>query len=311
MFLLVVVDLPIALDELQHGYRKHDHQHDHRQCRCLGLVEPCEALLVDVEQQHRAGVVRCPLGHDNDVVDQLDAVGQRDGGDEQQRRSQQREGDLLECCPAGGPVDPRRLVQLARNVLQSGEEEDHEIARLLPDVHERHGRFDALLVGQHVHRFHAEFDQELVEHAAVGHVDEHPDAGYGYHGHDHGIEERGAQESDPLALAVHQRCERQTQHHAGDDGHDGEGDRIADDLPENRRTEQVHVVLQPDEFGFHHTQLISGEPEVYAAEDGKYGKCEQEYQRWSQEGPRDKVGLYGPIHLFHWFSIPYGRGEHQ
>ena len=62
------MDLSIGLHKLQHRNNQHDDQHDDGESGSFRLVEPSEALLVDVKEQHSTSVIWCSFGHNDDVV---------------------------------------------------------------------------------------------------------------------------------------------------------------------------------------------------------------------------------------------------
>ena len=60
--------------------------------------------------------------------------------DEHQRRPQQRQRHPAELLDLGGPVYGRGLIEAQRDRLQAGQEEQHVVAGVLPDVGERDDR---------------------------------------------------------------------------------------------------------------------------------------------------------------------------
>ena len=150
------------------------------------------------------------------MIRQLKAVGKRDGRNKQRGRRQQRQRDGTEGLPSRSAVNGRCLQQVHIDALQAGKEEHHQVSGFPPYIHHRHGRKHGFLMGQHVHRLHAQRYQHLVKQAVAGHVDKHPHAGNGDHRHNGGVKISRADKADMPAAPVDQQRQKKTDHHTGD-----------------------------------------------------------------------------------------------
>ena len=86
---------------------------------------------------------------------------------EEQRRAQQRQGDVAEPLPGAGAVDRGSLVQRPRHGLQPGEEDDHAGAEVAPRRHQDQRRHRPVRVAEPVRAGDADPAQHGVDQAEV------------------------------------------------------------------------------------------------------------------------------------------------
>ena len=103
-----------------------DQERDAEEDHDAGRGAATEPLLVDhclpgVDGE-RDGIERGAL-HDEDDVEDAERVERAEDQRDQQRRLQQRQRDLPELLPLAGAVDGRRLVDVAGDDLQPGQQE--------------------------------------------------------------------------------------------------------------------------------------------------------------------------------------------
>ena len=120
----------IAADQKVADQGQAHEEQEHDDSQGAGVVElgQREGGLVDVGDQKLGGVAGAAAGHD---VDEIEAgKGRNDADDEakEDRGAQERQGDPPELAPAAGAVDRGRLVEIGRDALQPGEQDDHEEA---------------------------------------------------------------------------------------------------------------------------------------------------------------------------------------
>ena len=89
--------------------------------------------VVDVLQDRAGGEVRAALGHDVHLVEDLQRGDHLQHHDQRRGAAEQRDGDPPDLLPRAGAVDRRRLVEVARDLLQPGEVEHEVEAERPPD----------------------------------------------------------------------------------------------------------------------------------------------------------------------------------
>ncbi len=161
--------------------------------------------------------------------------------------AEQRQRDAPGDLPRAGAVDGGGLLQLVRDVLQSGQQQHDPEADVLPRQHHEDGEQHDVHVGQ------PELDQaaeaERLEHL-VGEAarlqDQRPhDPGDRRRQHV-GREDHRAQEPAAEELAVQQQGDADRQRPLDDHGRHGQLDRVLDRRDEGRVVERVAVVPEPD-----------------------------------------------------------------
>src|SRR5207237_4847590 len=102
--------------------------------RGLAGVEELELGAVEIEAQQLRRRARPASRQDVNVIEDPEDIGQPEEQDEQEQRSQIEELDVAKLCPPAGPVDLGSLHRLPGNGLQSGEQDEVDERRPLPDV---------------------------------------------------------------------------------------------------------------------------------------------------------------------------------
>ena len=116
------------------------HEDDQRDGRAVAEGEALEAELVHVGRHRLAGVDRSAFGHDPDQVEELERAQRRKEDRQPDRRAKERDRHVADDARGRGAVDQRRLLQLARDVLQTGQVEDEVEAEELPGDHDEDAR---------------------------------------------------------------------------------------------------------------------------------------------------------------------------
>src|SRR5215813_835296 len=108
--------------ELEQRESKNDHEEHPRHRRGGAEVEEVlEGRLVEVLDDGSRRVARTAVGQDEHLAEDLERADDVGDEHEQEHRPEQRHRDRPEAAPATGAVDRGRLVELARNVLESGQ----------------------------------------------------------------------------------------------------------------------------------------------------------------------------------------------
>src|SRR6266536_134992 len=113
--------------ELQQG-EDEDHREEHPRHGRGGaeLEEVLERRLVQVLDHGARGVARPALGEDEHLPEDLERADDMGDEDEEKDRTEEGQRDGAEASPPAGAVEGRRLVEIARNVLQP-RQVDHEV----------------------------------------------------------------------------------------------------------------------------------------------------------------------------------------
>ena len=118
-----------------------DHEHDDHQHDALGGGQPViarakgEGRVVEAVDQRRGRVVRPAAGKNLDLAEGLQRVDGRDHQQKEQGRGQQRKRYPPELGEPAGAVHARRFVKALRDGLQSGQADEHGVARMAPHRH--------------------------------------------------------------------------------------------------------------------------------------------------------------------------------
>src|ERR687893_2486705 len=102
--------------------------HDEQQPRHRGGVahaEVTERLGVELEVVNSGRLPRAASGHQIDDVEHLERSDDLEDDDEEGGGSQKRPRHAAELPPPAGAVQLRRLVEILRDGLQTGQEDDH------------------------------------------------------------------------------------------------------------------------------------------------------------------------------------------
>src|SRR5437867_121560 len=105
--------------ELQEG-EDEDHREEHPRHGRGGaeLEEVLEGRLVQVLDHRARSITRAALGEDEHLPEDLERADDVGDEDEEEDRTEQGQGDGPEASPPARPVESRRLVEIAWNVLQ-------------------------------------------------------------------------------------------------------------------------------------------------------------------------------------------------
>src|SRR3954453_10556197 len=96
----LIVNPTVEISEFYQRERaEHDQKHHRQRCRIRGVLKR-ECDFIDVIQQQRTGIARAALGHDDEMIDQLEGVDDRVDRYEQCCRHQQWKYDAPESIPA-------------------------------------------------------------------------------------------------------------------------------------------------------------------------------------------------------------------
>ena len=124
-----------------------------------GGRKPVEAglvLLVDHRGDDVGGEARAAPGHRPDEVEGAQAADQREDDHRHRRRPHQRQRDVPEVLPAGGAVDGRGLVVVARDRGDAGHVDDGREPDALPHIDERDREQRELRIGEPARALDAE-----------------------------------------------------------------------------------------------------------------------------------------------------------
>src|SRR5579875_77338 len=115
----------LALDDRQD---QDDEEQQEREGRAVAVAVELVELVEDQDARGRRRVAGPALRHDVDMIERLE--GSDDGKDEQEVGGwgEEGQGDVAEERPAARAVDSGRLVQLARNSAEAGQENRHIVA---------------------------------------------------------------------------------------------------------------------------------------------------------------------------------------
>ena len=142
-------------------------------------------------------------------------------------------------------VDARRLLDVARHRLQTGEDQQHHERRPLPDQfgHHTHERELRQPVDVNSQRTERPVDQ------AVGRREQarFPQQRRSNRCDQEGSDEQSSYYPSPQKLSVEQQCEDEPQHHRDQNRSDDQHDRVQGDLPELAVGEDGRVILESDE----------------------------------------------------------------
>src|SRR5215203_6800773 len=243
--------LPIlaALDHLtDQGDHQDDDEQQHRGGR--GGTDPVvgESRVGDQQQQDPGGLTWSAFGHQEHLVEDLETGDDLQQHNERGGAAQQRDRDRADLLPLRRAVNRRRLVQLARDVLQSGEVKDEVESDRPPQGGHGDPDHGQRRAGQHGRRL-GDTEQALegVPQPTLGRVDKRPDQRDRCRRQDEGEEEGEPEESLSATDPVRQNGEHEGQDHQRWHRVERELDRVPQRRPELRRGEHLPVVFEADE----------------------------------------------------------------
>src|SRR5690606_4532274 len=120
---------PLAAD-LDHGDREDDGEQQPGQRSGVARLAVPERERVHPQHDRLRRVVGAAARHRVDLVEDLEAVDERDDDDEERRGGQQRQDDRPQPPPPAGAVDARGLDELRRDRLEPGQQDDHDEAEV-------------------------------------------------------------------------------------------------------------------------------------------------------------------------------------
>ena len=104
------------------------------------------------------------MRHDVWFGEELQVSDRGDDPDEEERRPEHRKRHVPELPPRPRAVDARRLVELLRDVLQPGHEDDHVVAEVLPHRERDDGWHRPSRVAEPIDRRQSDAGQNAVQH---------------------------------------------------------------------------------------------------------------------------------------------------
>ncbi len=181
--------------------RDGEEQHD-RDRGPVAAVIALESLFVDVLHHDIGRVERAALRHQVDLVEDLELQDQLDGQDQRRHRPDQRPGDVAEPREAVGAVEGRGVVDVLRDALQAGDEQQDVEPVGPPDRDEGDRRHGPERVGPHRHGMAEQQPDRVLGNAELRVQHPLPDQEHHRHGQDVGQEEGGEDEAlQPAAQA--------------------------------------------------------------------------------------------------------------
>ena len=115
-----------------------DHREDQRQRRAVAELQVRERIQIHPEDRRGRPVERLAGGHQEELVEGEQRPDDAEERDEQDRPAVSGNGDPPHALPVAGAVDHRRLVDLLRDRLDRGDEEEHAEADHLPHDRDDH-----------------------------------------------------------------------------------------------------------------------------------------------------------------------------
>ena len=124
-------------------------EQDHARRRCRSRTGSARSPSRTCSRHRVGGVDRAAAGRDPDEVEQLQRADDRQEHRDPERRPEQRQGHVADRLPARRAVDRRRLLELARDALQTGQQQDHVEPEVLPRDDEEQGEQDGVGSASH------------------------------------------------------------------------------------------------------------------------------------------------------------------
>ena len=145
-------------------------------------------------------------------------------------------------------VDVRGFVEIARNALQRGEQDDHVVAEVLPDREQDDRRHRPVRIAEPVDRGDAELGERVVDQAIARVEEIAPDHRDGDDRRYHRREQRSAEETlEARELRIEQQRRAERDRDRKRDAGQHEIERVAERFPEQRRLQDIDVVAEADE----------------------------------------------------------------
>jgi hypothetical protein len=205
-----------------------------------------EGELVAVPGGDVRGVARPALRDRQDLLEYRERERGPQDQDDHDDGGEQRQRDRAEALPGVGPVHGRRLVELARNTLQGGMDDQHCERQRAPDVGNRNRIERGIGISGPVHRVidQPQGEQDAVEETELKAVHERPDEAVGDRRHAIGNEDQQPGEArGPQTGPVEQERDADREHDFDHHHQHREQDGVLEREREQRILEQAGVVL--------------------------------------------------------------------
>jgi hypothetical protein len=141
----------------------------HGRARCR------ETRQVDVADEGIGRLAGTAVGHQIRLAEDLKLADDLVKHDERERAMQAGQRDVAEDRPQPCPIEARRLIAFARNVLQAGKQDDHGEAEHPPDGRDDDARHRKVGVGHPYQRLRAEGLHDVADQPLIGAEHERPD----------------------------------------------------------------------------------------------------------------------------------------
>ena len=245
-----------------------------------------EHHLVDARRQRlRRRVVR--TGDRHDEVELLERVGRAQEDREPEQRRTHRQRDRPEHPEAPGAIDLRRLVDVLRDRVQSGEGDEHHERGPHPDVDQQDRDQLEIVVGEPLRLRQMQRREKLIQDAVVAVQDQVPEQRQDDRAEHH----RNEQDGEDDGLAGHAVPERQRQH---EPEHELDGDREQHEQGRRRQrvgvlrlAEQHRVVARADRLDRAAREVGVREAEIDVEQQRKQIHREQQQEGRRYERPRE------------------------
>ena len=212
-FLFQARALHANLYHRQHDQHRRHHQRGRRR-QAIFAERTGETVVVDVMHDIQGRRTGSAAGEGEDHIKDLHRPYGRQDDDHQHRRRQQGQRDRPEGAPTARAVNRRRLVQIRRDRLQTGQQNQSVKAHQRPDADHHHPEARPVAVGQEAQFLPAQADDDRVEQAILL---QHPAPDQRHHNRrqQHRIKEDAAKETAPPYLPVqhHRRHQGHADHH--------------------------------------------------------------------------------------------------
>ena len=276
---------PSSRGEKLNGCDDQDDQgHNDRDGSGVADLEVVKGFFNDVDRHGARGVPWAASGQDDDRFVDLQRADRGINDGEEDDRRDPRQNDAEESAPIGRAVHDRSVHDRLRHTLQSRDEEDHEEAGILPNVHDDDRHHSRVARCQPVDRSEAEPDQVVVDDSEIVAVEITPydrDEGGGY---DHRQEIGEAEQIEEER--GHRAIESEREEESDNDVSRHREDREAQGVPKNLKRaiagEEALKILQSHPARPGHRIVVS-EAKHEGHDDWRQYKNGIEREAWQYE----------------------------